>query len=202
MVEILNIPAIVVDFLGNIWTIFAVIFDFLDNISPILTAILGFFSVSLWKRIKRWRLKRVLSFGRMSKACFISTPKLKSIILNKERDVAIFDEVALLLHVNSILADIGISIITESDEKDIVYDEIQIGGPVSNKFTNRYFKRYLKGITWIVTEDHLERYLSDKNLNTFDYSFVKTTKNKVEGFKVGKKFFPYIPSKKRACHFD
>ena len=172
------------------------IVDFICNIWPILMLILPFFSMHLHKRVKRWYLKCVLSFRKRAKVCFIAIPKFKSTILRKDRDVAIYDEVALLLHINSLLADAGISIITESNESDIVYDEIQIGGPVTNKFTNRYFKRYLKEITWIVTGAHYERYLADANLNGLDYSFIEKARNKEEGFRFGAKFFSYVPNQK------
>lgn len=182
MIKIINISAKVVGFLGDIRTI--------------LAAVLSFFSMSLRKRTIRRRLRRVLSFKRQTKSCFVSVPKFKATILLKERNVAIYDEVALLLRVNSLLTSAGISIITETDEKDIVYDEIQIGGPVSNKFTNRYFKRYLKGITWAVTDNHLKRYRADKNLHDFDYDFIGEAEDKKEGFKIGERFFPYTPGKK------
>jgi len=169
---------------------------FFSNIWQILTLVLPFFSVSLHKRIKRWRLKRVLSFKKRTKVCFIAIPKFKSTILRKERNVAIYDEVALMLQINSLLSDAGISIITETDEKDIVYEEIQIGGPVTNKFTNRYFKRYLKNITWIVTGAHYERYRADVDLNGFDYSFIEKARDKKEGFRFGTKFLSYSPNQK------
>lgn len=162
----------------------------------ILATVLTFFSISPRKRLRRWRLRRVLLFKPGVKSCYISVPKFKATVLLKERDAAIYEEVALLLNIGSLLTNAGISIITEVDEKDIIYDEIQIGGPVSNKYTNRYFRRYLKGITWIATEDHLKRYLTDNYLNSFDYSFIETARGQKEGFRIGKKFFPYTPNKK------
>lgn len=171
------------------------IFECVANTWFIVTIIFALVTKRLNKIRKQHRLKQVLSFKRNSKKYFISIPKFKCVILNKERDIAIFDEASLLLDVSGLLSQIGMQRVDFVDEKDILCDEIQIGGPVSNKFTNRYFKRYLKGIRWVVTTAHLNRYKADPNLKELNYDFIETSKDGKEGFKIGNRFYEYIPQR-------
>lgn len=184
--------------LGWIVAVFTKLFSFIGSIYNSLACIISWLLTLLYKRLRRGRLRRVLSFKRGAKSCFVSIPKFKTTILQKERDASLYDEIVLLLQLNSLLTGAGISIKTGVNEVDVVCDEIQIGGPVSNKFTNRYFRRYLKNIVWIITPEHLEQYYADPNLKGLDYSFIKVSKAKAtkEGFQFGGKFYPYVPGKK------
>lgn len=171
------------------------IFECVANVWFIGTIITALVTNRLNKARRKYHLKQVLSFQRNSQKYFISIPKFKNVILNRERNIAIFDEVSLLLGVSGLLYQAGMQRVDVVNEKDILFDEIQIGGPVSNKFTNRYFRQYLKGIRWIVTKAHLNRYKADPNLKELNYDFIEISKDGKEGFKIGSQFFEYIPQK-------
>ena len=144
---------------------------------------------------KKRLLKKLLSTGGCPRV-YVSVPKFKSHILDKERDSALWDELDLLLDINTLLAKANIETTTMVDELSIESDEIQIGGPVSNVFTNRYINRFFKEFQWIVTEEHLERYMADDNLKKLNYSFINADAEAKEGFKVGDSFYEYVPGKK------
>lgn len=171
------------------------VFEFVANIWFIITIISAIVTKRLITIRKRYHLKQVLSFQKNPKKCFVCIPKYRSVILNRERDIAIFDEVSLMLEINGILSKVGIQTVIPAYGKDDLCDEIQIGGPVSNEFTNRFFQQYLKGIKWIVTKAHLNRYKADPNLKELNYDFIETSKDGKEGFKIGGKFYEYIPQK-------
>lgn len=175
------------------------VFEFTADVWFIVSIITALVTNRLNKIRKQHHLRQVLSFQRNSKKYFLSIPKFNSVILNKERNVAIFDEVSLMLDVSGLLSQAGMQRVDLVDEIDILCDEIQIGGPVSNKFTNRYFRQYLKGIRWVVTKAHLTRYKADPNLKELNddlNDFIETSEDGKEGFKIGNRFYEYIPQRK------
>lgn len=171
---------------------------FVDALWGIAT-FLVLLSISNFGKIrKKYQLKKIL-FGRVLGAyskIFISVPKFRGEILKRERDLVLFNEVALLLDINAFLSSIGIELETNVDELDVANNEIQIGGPVSNRFTNRYVNYYLKNFKWVVTKAHLDRYRADDNLKLLNYDFIVTSDDGKEGFWLGNDFYEYIPDKK------
>lgn len=155
--------------------------------------LLGLSLKSIRKVHKEHQIKSVLLLKRNPHTCFVSVPKFKTTILNRERDVAICDEVSLMLDVGTLLNSIDVLIAKDIGERDIMFDEIHIGGPVSNSWTNSRFNYYLDKIRWVVTQEHMDRYSADKNLKNLNYSFIEISSDGKEGFLIGSNFYPYIP---------
>ncbi len=135
-------------------------------------------------------LKKVLCFKTYPPKCFVSIPKFKSKILDRKRDVVILDEIHLMYNISFLLNKIGVTILF-NNEKNVLYDEIHIGGPVSNEYVNHYFNLYLKNIKWIVTNEHLNKYKRDENLKKLNYEFIEVSDEGNEGFLIDGTFYPY-----------
>ena len=135
--------------------------DWIDTINAVwgIVCLLMGLSISKFRKWhKKHQIKKVLLLQRTSDICFVSIPKFRNKILDRERDIVISNEVTLMIDICSLLKNVDISISSDPSGRDILCDEIQIGGPVSNEYTNLYFNYYLKNIKWIVTQEHLNRY--------------------------------------------
>jgi hypothetical protein len=183
------------------------VFD--DIIIKLIAFLFGVFCTYWCKRIKKWKLRRVLEpkFGTrfVSKiwndkktTVNISIPKFKGEILKRKRDVALFDELQFGFQIESILSSIGIHsnlIDSSSGENYDNNSEIHIGGPVSNYKTNYYINNYFKDFKWIITDAHKKKYVADENLKKLDYSFIKISTNDEEGVQIGENFYNYKRNK-------
>lgn len=135
-------------------------------------------------------------FPKRERTVFVSLPRFSGEVLSRKRDIMLSNEVSLLLDINAFLSSAGIELETDIDELDIPSSEVQIGGPVSNVYTNRYVRYYLKNFKWIVNQDHLDRYETDDNLRQLTFNFIETSTDGREGFRLGETFYEYIPNEK------
>ena len=104
-------------------------------IGAFFAGLLAKFGYEAWKKYK---FKKVLSLSRNKAICGMSLPHYRTSILDVERDVLVADEVKQLILVDQKLAEIGVEVqLLQDDNED--YDEIHIGGPSVNAYTNRYF---------------------------------------------------------------
>lgn len=164
----------------------------------LLGAVIICFARLSYKWHKRRQLERILTIKKLRKSneYMISVPTFQEEILNKKRDVVIIDEMSFLVELVSLLNSVKVKTVFGNNLNSQNYDEIHIGGPVSNKYTNRYVNHLFKNFTWIVTKAHCSRYKQDKNLYALNYDFIEITKDGKQGFKIGENFYEYVSGKK------
>ena len=110
----------------------------ITNIYTFSGFILGLATYGFLRLRKKVHLKHMLSLGGYGKKCFVSIPRFDGTLsgYRHSRDVAIYENVSLLLAVNLFLAEAGIKVETDVNERDALCSEIEIGGPAANEFTN------------------------------------------------------------------
>ena len=176
IIDIANI----IDYVSAVWVIGA-----------FLAGLLARLSYEAWKKYK---FKKVLSLSRNKAICGMSLPYYRTSILDVERDVLVADEVKQMIMVDQKLAEIGVEVkLLQEDNED--YDEIHIGGPSVNAYTNRYFYKYLKNIRWKISADRREGYLK-YNRKGFKFDYILESEDGKEGFVIGDRFYEFIPGQK------
>ena len=179
MFEVVDI-ANIIDYANAIWMIGA-----------FLAGLLAKFGYEAWKKYK---FKKVLALSRNKAICGMSLPHYKTSILDVEREVLVSDEVKQLILVNQKLAGIGVEIkLLQDDNED--YDEIHIGGPSVNAYTNRYFYKYLENIYWKISADRKNGYLK-YNRDGFKFDYILESEDGKEGFVIDGRFYEFIPGQK------
>lgn len=164
--------------------------DFILNLQAFIGLVFGIAIYKAFSMQKMRHLKQVLSLNKRSNSCFISIPKFSGVVHRYgAQDVSLYHEVKLLLSVNSLLGRVEATIKTDVEGREVIGDEIQIGGPLANDFTNRHFNRYLKNIKWLDTKEGIEGYNADKNLKPLDYRFVELSRDNKRGFQIGERFY-------------
>lgn len=153
-------------------------------------------SLLLWflgKKYQKLAIMKALSFKRKRHECDVSVATHNSVVIGNETDVIISKEGGAFYRLTELLNSFGIKANVLTANMTAKFDEIHIGGPVSNRYTNQYFGRYLTSrIKWLVTQSHAELYKMDENL--MDSSFMRITDD-IEGFEVGGKVYRYVKDK-------
>ena len=176
VIDIANI----IDYANAVWVIGA-----------FLAGLLAKFGYEAWKKYK---FKKVLSLSRNRTTCGMSLPHYRMSILDVERDVLVADEVKQLILVNQKLAEIVVEVkLLQDDNED--YDEIHIGGPSVNYYTNRYFYKYLSDIKWKISEERKNNYLK-YNRHGFKFNYILESEDGKEGFIIDDRFYEFIPGQK------
>ena len=162
------------------------------NIQTLVGSLIGIAIYRCLSARKKYHLRKVLSLD-SSKKCFASIPYFIGTVGSYERDVALCEELQLLVEVNAMLAGAGIEIETRFNDTDIGCGEIHIGGPAANEYTNRHFNYYLKNIRYMSPH---ERTNTNKKHRRLNFDFTDIIENTTAGWKIGDTLFPYVHNKR------
>jgi len=171
------------------------IIDLANTIWTICVFCAGIFAKICFEARRKYKFKRILAFKRNKHLCSLSIPRYNTEILDVERDVMMADEVEQLISIDQQLAKIGVTseLLGEYEGE---YDEIHIGGPSVNAYTNRCFYRYLENVKWKIRKDREIGYQKYDNRDGFNFDYIQESSDDIEGFIIGDSFYEFIPGKK------
>jgi len=169
----------------------AIDWDLLQTLLGMVIAVFGFFA---YKKYRHVVLRLLLRLQKKRDECALTIPLHTCMVLNREREMVIKDEAQPCFELINLLEEAGVKVNVIHSNKESHLDEIHVGGPVSNRHTNRYFCRYIQNIKWVATPEHVAQYKSDKNLSTFNDDYLQLSDG-TEGFWVDGEMLPYIKDK-------
>lgn len=168
--------------------LFDVNWSLVQTLIEIIVAIAGGL---IYKKYKKVVLRSVLSFKREKNECDVSISMHRCLVLSREREMIISSEAKPFFELINLLNNAGIKTNVLYTDKASELDEIHVGGPVSNRHTNRYFCQYIQNIQWLANASHVAQYKEDEHLQTFNFDYLCTS-DSAEGFNVDGKLYKYI----------
>lgn len=151
----------------------------------------GFFAYHKYRRFTMQRLLRL----RVSKdKCAVSLPTYRRHVFNHDQDLVLTREAVPCFSLGHLLSACSVEPRLIAADAAPSLDEIHIGGPLTNEYTNRYVRRYLPGLKWCatarnITNAHEE---SERMGNKMDLSFLEEVPAEDQvGFRIDGKYYPY-----------
>jgi hypothetical protein len=151
------------------------------------------------KNLKKFAMRRVLMLKTDRRRCAVSLPVYRREVFGSRRELLFARETRPTFALNTMLTSCKVEPVLIPDAENTPgglspLDEIHIGGPIANQYTNHYIKEYLPCLQMQTTETGLANARRESDISGWDmdFGFVRTVKDEAgEGFVLDGEHYGY-----------